>query len=218
MDPFHGRVEWVWTKPAAEPSILSISGNLSQHYFQFSPLIHSSNSTVSLQIPLSFSDCFKPASILTQFWTHALQITHKIKSFLYIYSFIFYFLYLEDMELKGNFLPQFKVRETRFGLHPSTKHEALLVVAIFTGYFSFSKLLFMCISQYHIYGGGEIHSHGLDRLFMCLCVCVCFVLNCQYNRKSCKFTFVEFVVIGLALSMWLFPRLILVVFFWSLVR
>ncbi|XP_041997220.1 uncharacterized protein LOC121747278 [Salvia splendens] len=37
------------------------------------------------------------------------------------------------MELNGNFLPQFRVRSTRFGLHPSTKHQPLLVVAIFTG-------------------------------------------------------------------------------------
>ncbi|XP_042004151.1 uncharacterized protein LOC121753061 [Salvia splendens] len=37
------------------------------------------------------------------------------------------------MELNGNFLPQFRVRPTRFGFHPSTKHQPLLVVAIFTG-------------------------------------------------------------------------------------
>lgn len=36
------------------------------------------------------------------------------------------------MELKGNFLPQFKVRETHFALLPSTKHDSLLVVALFT--------------------------------------------------------------------------------------
>ncbi|KAH6814289.1 hypothetical protein C2S51_023307 [Perilla frutescens var. frutescens] len=36
------------------------------------------------------------------------------------------------MELKGDFLPQFKVRETRFALLPSTKHDSLLVVSTFT--------------------------------------------------------------------------------------
>lgn len=93
------------------------------------------------------------------------------------------------MELKGNFLPQLQIREARFGLLPPIRHDSLLVVAVFTGYF-FLKLSYLWWEKINSYG---------PFVYDCSFVYDC-VLNCQFNRKSVmNLRFSEFITIGIAL-------------------